>query len=61
MDETITKRDQEMINRFSNIEEKMGNILDSEYIGGRGDIGDMGYTGDGKPVEDNADVKSNFN
>ena len=61
LDETITKRDQEMINRFSNIEEKMGNILDSEYYGGR-DIGirDVGYSG-GKPVDDNADVKSDFN
>lgn len=68
LDETITKRDQEMLNRFSNIEEKMGNILDSEYHGGR-NLEDNGYTGrlddesseGGKVVEDNADVKSDFN
>lgn len=67
LDETITKRDQEMINRFSNIEEKMGNILDSEYHGGR-DLGDNGYgrgiggsdDDGGKDDFDNADVKSDF-
>ena len=51
LDESISRRDQEMINRFSHIELKMENILDSEYQGGRDHNGKSGFE----------DVKSNFN